>query len=979
MLALPPMAAAGASASTRRLVLLVLALLPTPRGTAATRSAIHRGGPSLPDQRAWDDGGEALWPGAREGASATASSAGGSVWVYGGSGHLSSGAVGLAGELWSLTAGLDGVDPGAPQSGEWREARDWQRAWPPGGSGVADAHGSYGAVGTASARGWPGCRSEHAAWVAPDGALYLFGGKGVGPDGVSGSPRNDLWRYQEEPSAWTWLGGDAGTGAAGTYGSIGEQTLWPGARSGHTVAAGTSGPAWLFGGIGVGESAAAGRSVLNDLWSLSSDDWSWSFVGGSLGINARGDYGGEPWPGARQGHVAWHTAADEACVFAGKGYGSEAFGHLNDMWCFSVGGAQWRLVGGSQAPNGVGVYTGADAWPGALTRAAAVKDEQGTLWLFGGFGYATTDSAGYLHDLWSWGADSGEAWSHEGGSEQTNVAGVYGTLGSAADGGWPGARQSAALWVDPANTVWLFGGRGFGSSGAGVLADAWSFASECNSQTILSRIPQSSTSCVVTTGMRCDYECVDGYRTEGLHVCADSVLTGGQCVAATCSAPVLSEREIVVQGCDDSGELGHVCELGCAPGYRKLAGVEQPCLGDSGEPTASYQNVDVTCLALTCEEVALPEGQVVVSGCTADGELGAPCVLGCASGWVATVTHAYARGSCLPDTPSATVSYHTNIECSDAYADVILASGTTYTSAFAWEGGSSEANVHDPPEPLWPSPRSRHESFVVRDSLVVFGGLGYGDDSLDATLDSSGGGTGYGDAEEVSEPIQAGVLNDLWLRREGEWKRLGGSVAADTHGTYGAANQAHVWPGGRAGHATWTTAAGALIFGGEGLAESGDPVGLLADLWALEVDTSDGVSWQAYGPTTTNTAGDYPQQGTAGGWPGARRGHVVWYDAVLGGHALWGGFGYSGSHEVGYLNDLWTTDGSTFVWHGGGGAGRINVASSIVSPSASAVNWPGGRTDAAVTQWRSGRVWLFGVSHCSQHLLTCISAYGRPC
>ena len=939
------------------LLLLLLPLLPL-LPCAAALSAIHRSGSSLPDQ-SMNGGSSAPWPGAREGATAVRSG-GGAVWVYGGNGYLGSGAVGLAGEFWSFTAGLDGIDPNAPQSGEWAEVRDWQRAWPAGGSGVADAHGSYAALGAASARAWPGCRAEHAAWLAPDGALLLFGGNGIGPDSVPG-PRNDLWKYQENPSSWTWLGGDIGTGAAGTYGSAGEEILWPGARSGHTVVLDASGSAWLFGGIGVGESAVAGRSVLSDLWSLSPDARIWSFAGGSRAINSRGEFGSEPWPGARQGHVSWRTAANEVCLFAGRGYGNAAFGYLNDMWCFSVAGTQWRAVGGSEAPGEVSRYTGADAWPGGLTRAAAVKDQQGTVWLFGGYGYATADSAGYLHDLWAWGADTDQVWTHEGGSKQTNSAGLYGTLGSAARNGWPGGRQSALLWVDYANTVWLFAGRGFGSTGVGVLADVWSFAPECNSQTAASRIAQSITSCVVTTGMRCDYGCADGYSAAGLHVCADGVLTGGQCVAATCSAPILSGKEVVVQGCEDGGELGQMCELGCAPGYRKLAGIEQPCLSDPGEPTASYQNVDVTCLALTCEEIVPPEGRVVVTGCSADGGLGAPCVLGCAPGWLATVTHRFARGSCSPDIPNATVSYQANIMCSNAYADVELASGTVYTSVFTWEGGASEPNVHAPPELRWPGPRSRHVSLVVRDSLVLFGGLGYGEDSLNATLDSTRGGTGYGDAAEV-RTIPAGALNDLWLRRQHTWQRVGGSDQADAHASRDASSQRRAWPGGRFGHAAWKTDSGALIFGGVGLADSGPP-GLLADMWSLEVYASGGVSWRAFGPTAVNSASHYHVQGAAGGWPGARRGHVVWYDEVLGGYTLWGGFGYGESiDETGYLNDLWTTDGTSFVWEGGGGDG-INVRSSIASARASAVNWPGGRADGAVTPWDSmqGQVWLFGV------------------
>jgi N-acetylneuraminic acid mutarotase len=54
--------------------------------------------------------------------------------------------------------------------------------------------------------------------------------------------------------------------------------------------------------------------------------------------------------------------------------------------------------------------------------------------------------------------------------------GVYGTLGAAAAGNIPGARDSAATWTDSSGNFWLFGGEGVDANGNfGELNDLWEF------------------------------------------------------------------------------------------------------------------------------------------------------------------------------------------------------------------------------------------------------------------------------------------------------------------------------------------------------------------------------------------------------------------------------------------------------------------------------------------------------------------------
>ena len=62
------------------------------------------------------------------------------------------------------------------------------------------------------------------------------------------------------------------------------------------------------------------------------------------------------------------------------------------------------------------------------------------------------------------------------GSALANATGSYGTLGGAAAGNTPGARDRAAAVQDPAGNFWLLGGSGYDGSGQlGYLNDLWEY------------------------------------------------------------------------------------------------------------------------------------------------------------------------------------------------------------------------------------------------------------------------------------------------------------------------------------------------------------------------------------------------------------------------------------------------------------------------------------------------------------------------
>jgi hypothetical protein len=112
--------------------------------------------------------------------------------------------------------------------------------------------------------------------------------------------------------------------------------------------------------------------------------------------------------------------------------------------------------------------------PGAREAAFNWVDSSGVFWLFGGLGYDSNGTNGYLSDLWKYSA--GE-WTWVSGSNVANQIGVYGTKGVAAASNMPGARWSGLAWTDSSGNFWLFGGTAyFGSSSSGLANDLWKYS-----------------------------------------------------------------------------------------------------------------------------------------------------------------------------------------------------------------------------------------------------------------------------------------------------------------------------------------------------------------------------------------------------------------------------------------------------------------------------------------------------------------------
>ncbi len=388
----------------------------------------------------------------------------GKMWIFGGYGNDSA-STGYLSDLWRYD----------PQSGQW--------AWM-GGPSTADSVGTYGTKGTADPGNSPGGRNYAASWTDSSGTVWIFGGKGYGSSSAARVDLNDLWKYDPGSGTWTWVSGSNTGNTQGVYGTlnVAANTNMPGAREGASAWVNGS-VLWLFGGYGY--DSAGVLNVLNDLWKYDPQSGQWTWMGGDSQAGGFGVYGTRlnaapaNHPGARAWSVTWKDVAGNYWLFGGNGNSSASNGALNDLWKLDAVSLEWAWVSGADAIDASGIYgnkgvASATNFPGGRDEAVGWRDSAGILWLYGGNGLDSVGAHSSLNDLWKYDAMS-DQWTWVSGSTMADAPGVYGTRGAAAANNVPGARQLGATWVDANNTLWLFGGYGYDSTGGALhyLNELW--------------------------------------------------------------------------------------------------------------------------------------------------------------------------------------------------------------------------------------------------------------------------------------------------------------------------------------------------------------------------------------------------------------------------------------------------------------------------------------------------------------------------
>jgi N-acetylneuraminic acid mutarotase len=357
-------------------------------------------------------------PGARS-VAATWTDKNGNFWLFGGWGMDANGEYSALSDLWRFT----------PATGQWT----WE-----GGNTTINQPGVYGTLGSSSSINKPGGRYEASSWTDSSGNLWLFGGYDDDANGVL-DMANDLWQFDPSTGEWTWMRGNDTTGTAcptgqtvfcgwaGVYGTMGTPSASnsPGSRNSAVNWTDANGHFWLAFGLGYDSAGAFGS--LDDIWMFDPSSHQWTWMGGSDTIGAGaghpgvygtlGSFNASNLPGSGCCGSPFVDSAGNLWLFSGWGVDSQSNpGLLNDVWEYSTQLNEWAWMAGNNTAGSNDGH-GHSGWPGIYGslgvaapgnapggREAAMNwsDGNGNFWLFGGAGFDSTHTWGYLNDLWEY-------------------------------------------------------------------------------------------------------------------------------------------------------------------------------------------------------------------------------------------------------------------------------------------------------------------------------------------------------------------------------------------------------------------------------------------------------------------------------------------------------------------------------------------------------------------------------------------------
>ncbi|HUN64204.1 MAG TPA: kelch repeat-containing protein [Candidatus Sulfotelmatobacter sp.] len=328
--------------------------------------------------------------------------------------------------------------------------------------------------------------------------------------------------------------------------------------------------------------------------------------------------------------------------------------------------------------------------------------------------------------------------------------------------------------------------------------------------------------------------------------------------------------------------------------------------------------------------------------------------------------------ACTRWNPSGIVTANvTNIVIDCSYNDWTWIDGTNTagTTATPEYGSFPSSAPTEIPNPFTNTPGARFGAAGWTDkygNLFMFGGDGWelagnpAPDTLDADMDDlwvctfqwSGGNTDYCEWQLVGgyDPTKVTVGGTATtvgaqIILNAQYEAQGGSFPGTP-----------LAPEAREGAATWTDKNGNFwLFGGQTPGAK-----FVSELWEYNTTNLNPTTYTATEGVWTEVGGlgvDQPGVYTgAGAFPGSRVNAASWTDQN-GNFWLFGGYGYDGSGNVGYLNDLWEYTGGSWTWVSGG---ATNLANQNGAYATSGAQMPGGRHEAATWVDGSGNLWLFG-------------------
>jgi hypothetical protein len=283
----------------------------------------------------------------------------------------------------------------------------------------------------------PAARRDAVMAVAPDGAVWLHGGR------RGGTTFDDLWRFDPAAASWEQMPFE---GPA------------PAARFGHEAAWDSAGNRFV---VTLGQ---LGDTFFSDAWAFDPASGAWS----EIAATGSG-------PSDRYGACSAYDPATNSLVIS---HGFTIFGRFDDTWSLDLATGDWTEI----SPDG-------DRPEPRCLHACDLDPAGGRLVLFGG----QSNSSRFLSDTWVLGTDG---WAlvdggAPGGRRFPSLVASHGALHlfggigdggdltapfSFSDGGWqeggpvgPGPRNGHAAAAGPDGSIFLFGGEGSGSP----LGDFW--------------------------------------------------------------------------------------------------------------------------------------------------------------------------------------------------------------------------------------------------------------------------------------------------------------------------------------------------------------------------------------------------------------------------------------------------------------------------------------------------------------------------
>ena len=837
------------------------------------------------------------------------------------------------------------------------QTNEW--AWV-GGFQTPTIAGVYGTLGVASSSNFPGYRSGPASWTDKSGGFWMFGGYGNDSAGRTGC-LNDLWYYQPSSAEWTWMGGSNSIGSLGTgiYGTLGipSASNLPACRTSASTWVDQDGNLWLFGGAG------PNQTVLNDFWKYSPAANQWTWVGGA------------------------NIQTCAQCTQLGV-YGTQ---------------------GTSAASN----------FPGSRQSASSWTDQNGDLWLFGGFGVGSTNNFGNLNDLWKYSSLTGQ-WTWVTGSSAFSIStetGVYGTIGVASAANSPGGRQDASAWTDTQGNLWLFGGSGYDSSGIiGKLNDLWEYSVTTDQWTWMRGASTYSAANCSSVNSNCDTPGVYGT----LQVPSAGNDPGSRSWAATWTDKNGNLWLFGGNGLDSLGKTGYLNDLweynrqnnvwtwmnggqafNCSSVYCGMPGVYgtegSPMIGNIPPGRASagvWVDASGNLWLFGGVGAAGTRQQYLEDLWEFQPNLSAANVASAPVFTPAPGTYTSAQSvSITSPTPGSSIYYLINnaTPASEYSVPLTVNTSETITAITAAPGYANSAiktaiytiNFPPAPAPVFSLASGSYSTvqavsisdtapnaqiYYTTDGSIPTSASTLYSGPIQITVTETINAIAIAPGYTASSVTSARYLISPPISAPGTWVWMGSHPTA----VYGQLKQfaADNNPGQRASSSSWKDLSGNVwLFGGNSNYR-------MNDLWKFDIATQEW-AWMS-GSQKVQQPGVYGKLGVsaANNTPGARQGAASWIGSD-GRVWLFGGDGYDAVGSWSNLNDLWVFDPATnqWAWMGGnstvttpcyyppgasrgGYCGVPGIYGTI--GQASAASFPGSRYNAVTWIDTNGDFWLFG-------------------